>query len=340
MLTSLPVGERVGIAFCGGLDTSAAVAWMRHQGRRAVRLHRRPRPGRRARPHGVPDRAKQYGAEPARLVDCRAELVREGLMALQCGAFHITHRRQDLLQHHAARPRRHRHAAGAGDARRRRRHLGRRQHVQGQRHRALLPLRPARQPEPADLQAVARQRLRHRARRPHRDERVPDRPRPALPRRHREGVLDRRQHLGRDARGQVARGAATGDGHRRADHGRRPLPRRRGDRQPRTSRVRFHEGWPVALNGKEFADQIELVHGGQRDRRAPRPRHERPDREPHHRGQEPRHLRGARRWRCCTSPTSGWSRRSTTRARSRTTARWAAGSVACCTRVAGSTRRA
>ena len=124
VLTSLPVGERVGIAFSGGLDTSAAVAWMRAKG--AVPYTYTADLGQYDEPDldGVPDRAKQYGAEAARLVDCRPELVREGLMALQCGAFHITHRRQDVLQHHAARPRRHRHAAGAGDARRRRRHLG------------------------------------------------------------------------------------------------------------------------------------------------------------------------------------------------------------------------
>ena len=79
--------------------------------------------------------------------------------------------------------------------------------------------------------------------------------------------------------------------------------------------------------------------GGQRDRRPPRARHVRPDREPHHRGQEPRHLRGARAWRCCTSPTSGSSTRSTTRPRSTTTATRAAGSAACSTRAAGSTRR-
>ena len=56
-------------------------------------------------------------------------------------------RRHHLLQHHAARSRRYRHDAGRGDEGRRRQHLGRRQHLQGQRHRALLPLRPARQPE-------------------------------------------------------------------------------------------------------------------------------------------------------------------------------------------------
>ncbi len=87
---SLPVGERVGIAFSGGLDTSAAVAWMRAKG--AVPYTYTADLGQYDEPDldSVPERAKQYGAEQARLVDCRPELVREGLMALQCGAFHIT----------------------------------------------------------------------------------------------------------------------------------------------------------------------------------------------------------------------------------------------------------
>jgi argininosuccinate synthase len=89
VLMSLPVGERVGIAFSGGLDTSAAVAWMRERG--AVPYTYTADLGQYDEPDldGVPGRAKVYGAEEARLVDCRAELVREGLMALQCGAFHI-----------------------------------------------------------------------------------------------------------------------------------------------------------------------------------------------------------------------------------------------------------
>ncbi|MGA0145680.1 MAG: argininosuccinate synthase [Ilumatobacteraceae bacterium] len=90
VLTSLPVGERVGIAFSGGLDTSAAVAWMRNKG--AVPYAYTADLGQPDEPEldQVPGRARQYGAEQARLVDCRAELVKEGLMALQCGAFHVT----------------------------------------------------------------------------------------------------------------------------------------------------------------------------------------------------------------------------------------------------------
>jgi argininosuccinate synthase len=90
ILVSLPVGERIGIAFSGGLDTSAAVAWMRTKG--AIPYAYTADLGQydEADLGGVPDRATQYGAEQARLIDCRPELVREGLLALQCGAFHIS----------------------------------------------------------------------------------------------------------------------------------------------------------------------------------------------------------------------------------------------------------
>jgi argininosuccinate synthase len=89
VLTSLPVGERVGIAFSGGLDTSVAVAWMRDRG--AVPCTYTADIGQADEPDigSVPGRATTYGAEIARLVDCRAALVEEGLAALTCGAFHI-----------------------------------------------------------------------------------------------------------------------------------------------------------------------------------------------------------------------------------------------------------
>src|SRR4029079_5641 len=90
VLTALPVGERVVIAFSGGLDTSAAVAWMRAKGAVPYTYTGDLRQYDEPDLSGLPDRAKVYGAEVSRLVDCRPELVREGLMALQCGAFHIT----------------------------------------------------------------------------------------------------------------------------------------------------------------------------------------------------------------------------------------------------------
>ncbi|CAA9352070.1 MAG: Argininosuccinate synthase [uncultured Frankineae bacterium] len=89
VLTTLPKGERVGIAFSGGLDTSVAVAWMRSHG--AVPCAYTADIGQPDEPDiaGVPGRALQYGAELARVVDCTTPLVEEGLAALACGAFHI-----------------------------------------------------------------------------------------------------------------------------------------------------------------------------------------------------------------------------------------------------------
>jgi argininosuccinate synthase len=89
VLTSLPKGERVGIAFSGGLDTSVAVAWMRDQG--AVPCAYTADIGQYDEDDvdSIPGRATQYGAELARVVDCRRQLVEEGLAAITCGAFHI-----------------------------------------------------------------------------------------------------------------------------------------------------------------------------------------------------------------------------------------------------------
>lgn len=90
ILQSLPVGEPVGIAFSGGLDTSAAVYWMRQKG--AIPYCYTANLGQPDEPDydDIPRRALEYGAEKARLVDCRLQLVREGFAALQCGAFHIS----------------------------------------------------------------------------------------------------------------------------------------------------------------------------------------------------------------------------------------------------------
>src|SRR3954452_17020985 len=90
ILHSLPRGERIGLAFSGGLDTSVAVAWMRQHG--GIPCAYTADLGQYDEPNlaEVPDRATLYGAELARLVDCRELLVHEGLVALQCGAFHIS----------------------------------------------------------------------------------------------------------------------------------------------------------------------------------------------------------------------------------------------------------
>jgi argininosuccinate synthase len=89
ILSALPVGERVGFAFSGGLDTCCALAWMREKG--AVPYAFTADLGQYDEPDisALPDKAAQYGAEDAYLVDCKEALAREGIAALQCGAFHI-----------------------------------------------------------------------------------------------------------------------------------------------------------------------------------------------------------------------------------------------------------
>src|SRR5699024_10322008 len=87
---TIPVGQKVGIAFSGGLDTSAALLWMRNKG--AVPYSYTANLGQPHEPDydAIPRKAMEYGAQEARLIDCRAQLATEGLAALQCGAFHIT----------------------------------------------------------------------------------------------------------------------------------------------------------------------------------------------------------------------------------------------------------
>jgi argininosuccinate synthase len=90
ILQSIPVGEKVGIAFSGGLDTSAALHWMRQKG--AIPYAYTANLGQPDEPdyEKIPQRALDYGAEKARLIDCRPQLAAEGIAALQCGAFHIS----------------------------------------------------------------------------------------------------------------------------------------------------------------------------------------------------------------------------------------------------------
>ena len=90
ILEHLPAGQKVGIAFSGGLDTSAAIHWMKLKG-----AHPHAYTANLGQPdeqdyEAIPKKALEYGAAKARLIDCRTQLVREGLAALQSGAFHIT----------------------------------------------------------------------------------------------------------------------------------------------------------------------------------------------------------------------------------------------------------
>ncbi|GAA4348823.1 argininosuccinate synthase [Variovorax defluvii] len=90
ILQSIPAGQKVGIAFSGGLDTSAALRWMRNKG--AIPYAYTANLGQPDEPDydEIPRKAMLYGAEKARLVDCRSQLAAEGIAALQAGAFHVT----------------------------------------------------------------------------------------------------------------------------------------------------------------------------------------------------------------------------------------------------------
>lgn len=90
ILETLPLGQKVGIAFSGGLDTSAALLWMRQKG--AVPYAYTANLGQPDEDdyNAIPKKAMEYGAENARLIDCRTQLAHEGIVAIQCGAFHIS----------------------------------------------------------------------------------------------------------------------------------------------------------------------------------------------------------------------------------------------------------
>jgi argininosuccinate synthase len=90
ILRQLPIGEKVGIAFSGGLDTSAAIAWMRHKGAIPYAYTANLAQPDESDYETIPQKALEYGAEKARLIDCRSALVKEGFSALACGAFHIS----------------------------------------------------------------------------------------------------------------------------------------------------------------------------------------------------------------------------------------------------------
>src|SRR5215467_13330986 len=90
ILNSVPVGQKVGIAFSGGLDTSAALHWMKQKGAFPYAYTANLGQPDETDYDAIPRAALEYGAEKARLIDCRAPLVREGIAALQSGAFHIT----------------------------------------------------------------------------------------------------------------------------------------------------------------------------------------------------------------------------------------------------------
>ena len=291
VLDSLPVGERIGIAFSGGLDTSVAVAWIREHG--AIPYGFTADLGQYDEDdiEGVRRRALEYGAEEAVVVDCRAQLVNEGLVALQCGAFHISSAGKTYFNTtplgravtgtmlvHAMRD----HGVdiwGDGST-----YKG--NDIERFFRYGLLANPALRIYKPwLDAQFVAELGGR---------------------REMSEWLADR----GLPYRDSVEKAYSTDANIWGATHEAKELELL--DRsmelvepimgvahwdpgvsiEPELVRVAFHEGWPVALNGRAFDDRVERG-SRQRDRRPPWPRHVRPDREPHHRGQVTWDLRGA-----------------------------------------------
>lgn len=90
ILQNLPVGQKVGIAFSGGLDTSAALLWMKLKGANPYAYTANLGQPDEDDYHAIPEKAKKYGAQEARLIDCRTQLAHEGIAAIQCGAFHVS----------------------------------------------------------------------------------------------------------------------------------------------------------------------------------------------------------------------------------------------------------
>lgn len=90
ILETLPLGQKVGIAFSGGLDTSAALLWMRQKGALPYAYTANLGQPDEDDYNAIPQKANEYGAENARLIDCRSQLAHEGIVAIQCGAFHIS----------------------------------------------------------------------------------------------------------------------------------------------------------------------------------------------------------------------------------------------------------
>ena len=90
ILQNLPGGQKVGIAFSGGLDTSAALLWMKLKGANPYAYTANLGQPDEDDYHAIPEKAKKYGAQEARLIDCRTQLAHEGIAAIQCGAFHVS----------------------------------------------------------------------------------------------------------------------------------------------------------------------------------------------------------------------------------------------------------
>ena len=259
ILGTLPKGEKVGIAFSGGLDTSAAVHWMRAKGAIPYAYTAHLGQPDETDYDDIPRRALAYGAEKARLIECRPQLVAEGIAAIQCGAFHISTGGATYFN-----------TTPLGRA------VTGTMLVVAMREDGVGIWSDGSTYKGNDIERFYRYGLlanpELRIYKPWLDQRFIDelggrkemsaymaKAGLRLQDERREGLLDRLQHPGRHARGEGPRVPRQGHGHRAADHGRRLLARRRegegraGERGLRGRRSRS------ALNGQRFADPVKLM---------------------------------------------------------------------------------
>jgi argininosuccinate synthase len=258
ILQNLPLGQKVGIAFSGGLDTSAALRWMKNKG--ALPYAYTANLGQPDEPDydAIPRKAMEYGAELARLIDCRTQLAHEGIAALQAGAFHIS---TAGVTYFNTTP------------------LGRAvtgtMLVSAMKEDDVNIWGDGSTFKGNDIERFYRYGLLTnpslRIYKPWLDQQFIDelggraemsafmtQARLRLQDERREGLQHRQQHAGRHARGQGPGVPQQRHPHRQPHHGRGVLEGRRGG-QGRGSVGALQEGQPVALNGKEFTDPVELI---------------------------------------------------------------------------------
>ena len=293
ILQRLPVGEKVGIAFSGGLDTSAALHWMREKGAIPYAYTANLGQPDETDYDEIPRKAMAYGAEKARLIECREALVAEGMAALQCGAFHISTAGQTYFN-----------TTPLGRA------VTGTMLVAAMREDDVNIWGDGSTYKGNDIERFYRYGLLAnpslRIYKPWLDQQFID---------ELGGRKEMSEYMirhGFQYKMSVEKAYSTDSNILGATHEAKDLEflnkgitivqpimgvafwRDDVPVKAETVSVRFEEGQPVAINGRTFATRARHVPRGQRDRRPPRPRHERSDREPHHRGEEPRHLRSAR----------------------------------------------
>ena len=333
-----PKGSKIGIAFSGGLDTRAAVAWLARKGLDVFAYTADLAQPDEESPSDIPPVALQHGAKAARLIDCRDALVREGFIAIQCGAFHL-----------GVAGRKYYNTTPLGRA------VTTTAIVRAMKEDGVDIFSDGSTHKGNDIQRFYRYgvltnpaltiykpwldpRVRRGVRGPHADERVPEQHQHALPHGRREGLQHRRQLPGRHPRGQRPRVPGQGDAHRQPHHGRRLLEAR-GAHRGRGGHRRLRAGPAGQPERQAVPVALRALPRLQRRRRTARPGDERSDREPGHRRQEPRHLRGPRPGaaaRLLRAPAVGHPQRKRHRSVRR---RWGAASAGCCTRASGSTPR-